>query len=258
VVSWLLWATNWWSFSPTPHVCRASEPGNPFRPISSLVERRVYSLPDPAVLIPLFFAIGILPIAVVMATSYTKIVVVLSLLKNALGLQQVPPAIVTNGLALVLTWYVMYPVGLQVMAAVDVDQKSPKTATTLTVMEIAAKAREPLRNFLDKHTKPHERAFFLDAAKRTMGGEVAATIGPRDFVVLLPAFAVSELTEAFLIGVLIALPFIVVDLVVANVLMALGMQMMSPTMVSLPLKLLLFVMLDGWSRLAHALVLSYQ
>jgi type III secretion protein R len=218
----------------------------------------VTNLPDPAVLIPLFFAIGILPIAVVMATSYTKTVVVLSLLKNALGLQQVPPAIVTNGLALVLTWYVMYPVGLQVMEAVEVDQKNPKTAATLTVMEIAAVAREPLRQFLDKHTKPHERAFFLDAAKRIMGEKVAASIGPRDFVVLLPAFAVSELTEAFLIGVLIALPFIVIDLVVANVLMALGMQMMSPTMVSLPLKLLLFVLLDGWSRLAHALVLSYR
>ena len=126
----------------------------------------MYGLPDPSILIPLFFAIGILPIAVVMATSYTKTVVVLSLLKNALGLQQVPPAIVTNGLALVLTWYVMYPVGLQVMGVVDAYQKSPKTAATLTVMEIATAAREPLREFLDKHAKPHERSFFLDAAKR--------------------------------------------------------------------------------------------
>jgi type III secretion protein R len=218
----------------------------------------MFSVPDPAVLVPLFFLIGVLPILLVMVTSYTKIVVVLSLLKNALGLQQVPPAIVTNGLAMVLTWYVMYPVGLQVMAAVDIDQKNPKTATSLTMLEVAQKAREPLRDFLDKHAKPHERAFFLDAAKRTMGEKVASDITPKDFVVLVPAFAVSELTEAFLIGVLIALPFIVIDLVVANVLMALGMQMMSPTMLSLPIKLLLFVMLDGWSRLAHALVLSYR
>jgi type III secretory pathway component EscR len=87
---------------------------------------------------------------------------------------------------------------------------------------------------------------------------VAAQIGPQDFVILVPAFVLSELTEAFLIGVLIALPFLVVDLVVANVLMALGMQMMSPTMISLPAKLLLFVLLDGWSRLAHALVLTYR
>jgi type III secretory pathway component EscR len=91
-----------------------------------------------------------------------------------------------------------------------------------------------------------------------MGEQVAAQIGPQDFVILVPAFVLSELTEAFLIGVLIALPFLVVDLVVANVLMALGMQMMSPTMISLPAKLLLFVLLDGWSRLAHALVLTYR
>jgi type III secretion protein R len=91
-----------------------------------------------------------------------------------------------------------------------------------------------------------------------MGEKVASTLTERDFVVLVPAFAVSELTEAFLIGFLIFLPFIVVDLVVANVLMAMGMQMMSPTMVSLPLKLLLFVMLDGWARLLHALVLTYR
>jgi type III secretion protein R len=218
----------------------------------------MFSLPDPAVLVPLFFLIGILPIGLVMLTSYTKIVVVLSLLKNALGLQQVPPAIVTNGLAMILTWYVMYPVGMQIMAAVDVDQKNPKTSSSLTIMEIAVKAREPLRDFLDKHARPHERAFFLDASRRVMGEEVAKSVTAKDFVVLVPAFAVSELTEAFLIGVMIALPFIVIDLVVANVLMALGMQMMSPTMLSLPIKLLLFVMLDGWSRLAHALVLSYR
>ena len=91
-----------------------------------------------------------------------------------------------------------------------------------------------------------------------MGEKIASTLSRQDFVVLVPAFAVSQLTEAFLIGVLIMLPFIVIDLVVANVLMALGMQMMSPAMVSLPIKLLLFVVLDGWSRLSHALVLGYQ
>ena len=98
----------------------------------------------------------------------------------------------------------------------------------------------------------------MDAARRLMGEKVAATLTTKDFVVLVPSFAVSELTAAFLIGVLIALPFVVIDLVVANVLMALGMQMMSPTVLSLPIKLLLFVMLDGWSRLSHALVLTYQ
>jgi type III secretion protein R len=216
------------------------------------------NFPDPALYIPLIFALGVFPIALVMMTSYTKIVVVLSLLKNALGLQQVPPAIVTNGLALVLTYYVMYPVGMQVVQAIEQEQVRPRAIQTLTTQEIFERAKGPMREFLDKHAKVHERTFFMDAAKRLMGDKFAATVTPTDFVILVPAFAVSQLTEAFLIGVIIALPFIVIDLLVANVLMALGMQMMSPTMVSLPVKLLLFVMLDGWSRLAHALVLTYR
>lgn len=218
----------------------------------------MFNFPDPAVVIPLIFVLGVMPVLMVMITSYSKIVVVMSLLKNALGLQQVPPAIVTNGLALLLTWYVMYPVGLEVMAALEINQPPQKAAQTLTMLEIADRAKEPMRVFLDKHASERERIFFLDAANRLMGEKVAATLTRQDFVVLVPAFAVSQLTEAFLIGVLIMLPFIIIDLVVANVLMALGMQMMSPAMVSLPIKLLLFVILDGWSRLSHALVLGYQ
>lgn len=214
--------------------------------------------PDPALFVPLIFAITVFPIALVMVTSYTKIVVVLSLLKNALGLQQVPPAMVTNGLALVLSWYVMYPVGIQVVDSIELEQQRPKASQNLTVLGIYEFAKAPMRAFLDKHAKPHERVFFMDAARRLMGEKFAATVTETDFVVLVPAFAISELTDAFLIGVVIALPFIVIDLLVANVLMALGMQMMSPTMIALPVKLLLFVMLDGWSRLAHALVLTYR
>ena len=218
----------------------------------------MYSIPDPAVLGSLVFLFGLLPIALVMLTSYTKIVVVLSLLKNALGLQQTPPAVVTNGLALVLTWYVMYPIGLQISDSLEFDRPGAHTMQTAGLTEIIGHIKEPLRVFLDKHAQPRERAFFIDSAKRMMGEQVAQTITAKDYVVLVPAFVVSELTEAFLVGVLIALPFLVVDLVVANTLMALGMQMMSPTMVSLPLKLLLFVTLDGWSRLSHALILAYR
>lgn len=223
----------------------------------------MFNFPDPAVIIPLIFVLGVMPVVLVMVTSYSKIVVVMSLLKNALGLQQVPPAIVTNGLAVLLTWYVMYPVGLEVMATIESQgqaqvQHSPKSAPTLSMLDIVERAKEPLRTFLDKHASEREREFFLDAAHRLMGDKIANTLSRQDFVVLVPAFAVSQLTEAFLIGVLIMLPFIIIDLVVANVLMALGMQMMSPAMVSLPIKLLLFVVLDGWSRLSHALVLGYQ
>jgi type III secretion protein R len=218
----------------------------------------MFNFPDPSVFIPLIFVLGVMPVALVMVSSYAKIVVVLSLLKNALGLQQVPPAIVTNGLALLLTFYVMHPVGMEIMDSVNLGQSKIKSAQTLTMLEIAERSKEPLRTFMDKHAAEHERAFFLDAAQRLMSKKVPTTIERQDFVVLVPAFAVSQLTEAFLIGVLIMLPFIIIDMVVANVLMALGMQMMSPAMVSLPIKLLLFVILDGWSRLSHALVLGYQ
>jgi type III secretion protein R len=152
----------------------------------------------------------------------------------------------------------MYPVGLQVMAGMEAAQQQKGPRQTLTVPEVVDAAREPLRAFLDKHANARERAFFVDAARRMVGATGAQAVGPKDFVVLVPAFLVSEITEAFVIGVLLALPFVVVDLVVANVLMALGMQMMPPTTVALPLKLLLLVVLDGWSRLAHALVLNYR
>jgi type III secretion protein R len=219
----------------------------------------MFNLPDPAVLIPFLFALSLAPVAAVMVTCYTKIVVVMSLLRNALGLQQVPPGMVTNGLALVLTWYVMYPVGIEVAKVVEAQSQSQpsKGGQQMSLVDMVSKGKEPLREFLLKHAHPTEQAFFMDSARRMMKPEVYAQIKPSDFVVLVPAFTVSELTEAFLVGFLIFLPFLAIDLIVSNVLLALGMQMMSPTVVSLPIKLLLFVVLDGWSRLTHSLVLSY-
>ena len=214
------------------------------------------NLPDPVTLIPFLFALALVPIAAVMVTSYTKLVVVFALLRNALGLQQVPPPMVTNGLALVLTWFVMYPVAQDAMKVLDPATGMPPK--NLSVMEVLGTVKEPLREFLQQHAREKERDFFVEAAQRSMKPAVASTVKRTDFVVLVPAFTISELTEAFLIGFLLFLPFVVIDLIVANVLLALGMQMMSPAMVALPLKLLLFVMLDGWSRLAHALVLSYS
>jgi type III secretion protein R len=192
--------------------------------------------------------LALAPFVAVMVTSFTKIVVTLSLLRNALGLQQVPPNIVLNGLALILTLYVMYPVGQQ-MAAVSSD--------TQALFTYADKAKEPLRAFLMKHSTPRERAFFLKTAQRINGPEKARSMTQRDFIVVVPAFTVSELAAAFQIGFLIFLPFLIIDLVVSNILLAMGMMMLSPTTVSLPFKLLLFVLIDGWVKLAHGLVLSY-
>jgi type III secretion protein R len=197
------------------------------------------------------------PFVAVMVTSFTKIVVSINLLRSALGLQQTPPAIVVNGIALILTMYVMYPVGLQAQAqAANARQLQPEG--TPAIFAYVDSVKEPLRQFLIRHTATRERAFFLDNAKRMAPKETARTLSNQDFVVIVPAFTVSELTAAFQIGFLLFLPFLVIDLVVANILLSMGMMMLSPSTVSLPFKLLLFVMLDGWGRLAHGLVLSYQ
>jgi type III secretion protein R len=198
-------------------------------------------------------ALALAPFFAVMVTSFTKIVVVLSLLRNALGLQQVPPNIVLNGLSLVLTLYVMYPVMQQMQTAIAQGpqqaaieaQAAPAApggngggggvlSSTGTMLNAVEAGKEPLRNFLLKHSSPSERGFFL-----------------------IPAFVVRELSLAFQVGFLIFLPFLVIDLVISNILLAMGMMMLSPTTISLPFKLLLFVLVDGWVKLSHGLVLSY-
>ena len=199
--------------------------------------------------------LALAPFVAVMVTSFTKIVVVLNLLRNALGLQQVPPNTVINGLALVLSIYVMYPVGLAMGERVQTMQNIG--ASTQNMLKAADTAKEPLRDFLLKHSRPIERAFFLKTAQRTLKPEQAAAISERDFLVIVPAFVVGELAVAFEIGFLIFLPFLVIDLVISNILMAMGMMMLSPTTVSMPFKLLLFVLIDGWVKLTHGLILTY-
>ena len=199
--------------------------------------------------------VALAPFVGVMVTSFTKIIVVLSLLRNALGLQQVPPNVVLNGMALVLTVYVMLPVGLDM--AERAKGVSNPAGSTAGLMSVADAAKEPLRDFLVKHSSPRERAFFLKTAQKHLSPERAAQLTERDFVVVIPAFTVGELSAAFQIGFLIFLPFLIIDLIIANILMAMGMMMLSPTTISLPFKLLLFVLVDGWVKLSHGLVLSY-
>jgi len=201
--------------------------------------------------------LALAPFVAVMVTSFTKIVVVLSLLRNAMGLQQVPPNVVMNGLALILSIYVMYPVGVQMQDRLAEAPTTTTKASTSQMLAAADTAKEPLREFLLQHSRPLERAFFLKTAQRSLKPEQAKDLSERDFLVVVPAFTVSELTVAFEIGFLIFLPFLVIDLVISNILMAMGMQMLSPTTVSLPFKLLLFVLIDGWVKLTHGLVLTY-
>lgn len=200
--------------------------------------------------------LSLAPFVAVMLTSFTKIVIVLSLLRNALGLQGVPPSLVINGLAMVLTIYVMYPVGQAMMKNISTVENIGSNSNSM--LEAANVAKEPLREFLIKHAQPQERAFFMNTVSKTLSEEEVAKLTDRDFIVIVPAFTISELSVAFQIGFLIFLPFLVIDLVIANILMALGMMMLSPTTVSLPFKLLLFVLVDGWIKLTHGLVLSYQ
>ena len=199
--------------------------------------------------------LALAPFVAVMVTSFTKLVVVLSLLRNALGLQQVPPNVVLNGLALVLSIYVMYPVGTEMAARLgNVDNIGNNSKNMLAAADTA---KEPLRDFLYKHSRPVERAFFLKTAQKSLKPEQAAKVTERDFLIVVPAFTVSELSVAFEIGFLIFLPFLVIDLVISNILMAMGMMMLSPTTVSMPFKLLLFVLIDGWVKLTHGLILTY-
>lgn len=215
---------------------------------------------SPALVITMVVALAMAPFVAVMVTSFTKIVVVLSLLRNALGLQQVPPNVVINGLAIILSIYVMNPVlgdsYRDVQSQMSTQAPGPMTMEKLG--QLVQSGKEPLRRFLIKHSSETERGFFLASAKRLLPPDRQTDLTNEDYLVIVPAFTVSELTQAFQIGFLLFLPFLVIDLVVSNILLAMGMMMLSPTMVSLPFKLLLFVLLSGWAKLIHGLVMTYQ
>ncbi len=214
-------------------------------------------LTNPVVMVVVLGALALAPFVLIMLTSFVKIAVVLSILRNALGTQQVPPSTVITGLAFVLTLFVMSPVAERMYEAaggVPETREIFSQASVKAVFEASKLAKEPLREFLLKHAHDKDRILFMELAARLDGGEPPDR---EDFRVLIPAFVTSELKEAFQIGFLLFVPFIVVDMVVANVLLAMGMQMLSPVIISLPFKLLLFVIVDGWYLVVRGLVLSY-
>ena len=227
---------------------------------------------NPFALIVLFVGLSLLPFVAMVATSYLKIVVVMSLIRNALGIQSIPPNMVVNALAMVLSFYIMAPVAQeswniaqsQIASRQAASQTSPATqlppgpATVgLETFDIQA-AAEPFREWLSAHMAPRERAFFVQTAETIWGKEdQPAVVDPESFYILLPSFCVSELTKAFEIGFLVYLPFIAIDIIVSNILLAMGMMMVSPVTISLPFKLLLFVMVNGWTLLIQGLVRGY-
>jgi len=244
----------------------------------------------PLVLILAMAALSLIPFAFLMVTSFVRISVVLSILRSAIGTPSVPPTQVLTGLAMVLTIAVMAPTGERMYAAIAPTLGMAAGADltsgeTIVALETAAdRGKEPLRDFLLKHTGGGDRAsFFALAVKMRPAAERASSSagdpgrvpepprdGPRpaepgslhavtdrDFGVLVPAFVTCELRRAFQIGFLLFIPFLVVDMVIANLLLALGMHMLSPTTVSLPFKLLLFVLADGWNLVIRGLLESY-
>jgi flagellar biosynthesis protein FliP len=290
------------------------------------------TLPNPVVMVIILGCLALVPYVLVMLTSFVKISVVLSIVRNALGTQNVPPNQVITGLAFVLTLFVMTPVvkGMYKDAGSIAGSKDMiSEASVKSVFDAVGRGKEPLRRFLIKHAHNEDRLLFVELARRldesshtphlqqdttpatpspstippnpaasttapavpsphtsvtnttpASGGAVGKSsptpspntspqaaptvptedkspLSKDDFQVVIPAFVTSQLKEAFQIGFLIFLPFIIIDMVVANILLAMGMSMLSPSVVSLPFKLLLFVLVDGWFLIVRGLVLSY-
>jgi flagellar biosynthetic protein FliP len=194
--------------------------------------------------------LSVAPFVLVLCTSFVRIVVVLSLVRSAIGAATLPPNAVLTGLALILTFVVMSPT----FDALQRDAIRPYAAGTLTQSAFLDRASRPLRAFMLRQTKARDAAVFARVAHRP-DGEPAADA---PLTVLIPAFVVGELRSAFAIGVALYLPFVAIDLAVAAILMGLGMVMLSPPVISLPCKLLLFVMVDGWALVCQGVVQSFR
>jgi type III secretion protein R len=211
--------------------------------------------PNLITLVVVIAGLGLVTFAVVTMTSFIKISVVMFLLRNALGIQQTPPNIILYGVALVLTIFISAPVVQQVYK--QLQTSNVKLETFQDWMTVSEQAREPIREYLTRFTRPAEREFFLNATKRVWPEDMHQEAASTDLAILIPSFVISELRRAFEIGFLIYLPFIAIDLIISAILMALGMSMVPPITISVPFKLFLFVSIEGWSKLFHGLVLSY-
>ena len=206
-----------------------------------------YSVPIQTLLF--FTALSFLPAVLLMMTGFTRIIIVMSLLRHALGTQTTPPNQVLVGLTLFLTFFVMSPV----LDRVYTEAYKPYAAAQITFEEAASRAEVPMRQFMLKQTRQSDMALFMKLGR--IDASVKAEQVP--LRVLVPAFVTSELKSAFQIGFLIFIPFLVIDMVVASVLMSLGMMMLSPVLVALPFKLMLFVLADGWNLLLGSLAASF-
>ena len=201
-------------------------------------------------IIVLLTILSLAPAFLIMVTAFTRIIIVLSLIRNAIGVPQLPPNTVLIGLALFLTFFVMAPVWQQVQQ----DAVTPFLAGQMTQSDAFSKAEQPVRNFMLRQVREKDLALFTFLAKL----DQPKTLDDVPTYVVVPAFIISELKTAFQMGIIIFIPFLVIDMVVSTVLMSMGMMMLPPVLISLPFKILLFVMVDGWFLLTRALVMSFN
>lgn len=208
--------------------------------------------------------VALLPYAIILLTSFLKIVIVLSLLRNALGVQQAPPNQALTGIAVLMSIYVMFPTCVAMYDAGKdyIQREAPKDllskSSALYVYNVVEKTKEPLKKFLTINMSTNHQRKFYQLAYRSMPKDYQKDLKMDDFLILAPAYITSQLKGAFEIGVLIYLPFFVIDLVTSNILLAMGMMMLSPLTIALPLKLLLVVMTDGWTLVIQGLVQTYK
>ncbi len=197
----------------------------------------------------LLTVLSLAPAILIMMTAFTRIVVVLAFLRQGLGTQQVPPTQVLVGLALFLTFFVMQPT----FQRVQKDALTPYLDGKITAKEAFQKSEAPIRDFMFKQTREKDLALFV-ALSRSSRPRTPADIST---LVLIPAFVISELKKAFEIGFILFIPFLIIDMVVASVLMSMGMLMLPPVLISLPFKILLFIMVDGWNLVVRSIALSF-
>lgn len=206
---------------------------------------------DPVIEVFLLISfLSLLPAILVMFTSFTRVVVVLSLLRQAIGGQQVPPNPVIIGLAIFLTLFIMSP-------TIDVlmkDSINPYIEKQITMKEAFQKAEHPVKSFMLRQTREKDLSLFLGISKQKAPSSPEAL----PLRIVVPAFAISELKSAFEIGFLLFIPFLIIDMVVSSILLSMGMMMLPPVLVSLPFKLLLFVLVDGWNLVASSIVRSFR
>ncbi len=210
---------------------------------------------DPIVLAVFLGALSLLPMLLIVCTAFLKIVIVLMITRNAIGVQQVPPSMAINGIALAATLFIMAPVGYEI--AEGLKTAPLDTSNVHALLQTGSEAIKPLRAFMLRNVDADVLTHLLENTARLWPAQMAQEVQRDDLILLVPAFVLSQLQAGFEIGFLIYIPFIVIDLIVSNLLLALGMQMVSPMTISLPLKLLLFVLVSGWSRLLDSLFLSY-